>query len=81
MMYPLYLVLPKRILNPEQMTSTYQSELEATPNPVLHFRPFIGTVWQRSFKSKGWTEFEHYSQLLFNVACLLPADDQIIRPC
>jgi hypothetical protein len=75
MMYPLYLVLPKRILNPEQMTSTYQFELEATPNLVLHFRPFIGTVWQPSFKSKGWTG-EHYSQLLFNVACLLPAETE-----
>ena len=54
MMYPLCLVLPKRILNPEQMTLTYQSELEATPNPVLHFRPF--TVWQPSSESKGcWT--------------------------
>lgn len=45
MMYPLCLVLPKRMLNPEQMTSTCQSELEATPNLFLRFRPFI--YWDR----------------------------------
>ena len=38
------MVLPKRIPNPAQMTSTCQSELEVTPNPVLHFRPCIASV-------------------------------------
>ncbi len=44
MRWPLCLVLPKRIPNPAQMTSTCQSELEVTPNPVLHFRPCIASV-------------------------------------